>query len=170
MLGTFPPCNFSLDYPEEILEWKLYMLHWHVFTWIWETCHAWYQQVVITGREMKASRSLSHWIIESADYVLLIKLLILSTELFSVLTQSGWYFSLCIAWRSQQWWLYISVQCILDCLPVSVCTEPVHSDDQFTNSYSNPYKLFISDMLSLSVSGISKIVHCGILINTEGGG
>ena len=29
---------------------------------------------------------------------------------------------------------YISVQCILDCLPVYVSTEPVYSDDQFTNS------------------------------------
>ena len=36
---------------------------------------------------------------------------------------------------------YINVQCILDCLPVSVSTEPVYSDDQFANSYSNPYKL-----------------------------
>ena len=40
---------------------------------------------------------------------------------------------------------YISVRCILDCLPVSVGTEPVYSDDQLTNSYSNPYKLYISD-------------------------
>ena len=39
---------------------------------------------------------------------------------------------------------YIYVQYILDCLPVSVSTEPDYSDDQFTNSYSNPYKLFIS--------------------------
>ena len=36
---------------------------------------------------------------------------------------------------------YIDVQCILDCLPVSVSTEPVYSDDQFADSYSNPYKL-----------------------------
>ena len=36
---------------------------------------------------------------------------------------------------------YMNVQCILDCLPVSVSTEPVYSDDQFANSYSNPYKL-----------------------------
>ena len=36
---------------------------------------------------------------------------------------------------------YFNVQCILDCLPVSVSTEPVYSDDQFANSYSNPYKL-----------------------------
>ena len=39
---------------------------------------------------------------------------------------------------------YIGVQCILDCLSVSVSTELVYSDDQFTNSYSNPYKLCIS--------------------------
>ena len=32
-----------------------------------------------------------------ADYVQPIKIIILSTELFSVLTQSGWSFSLCIA-------------------------------------------------------------------------
>ena len=81
--------------------------HWHVFTWIWETYLAWYQQVVFTGREMGAGRSLSHWIIESAVYLQPIKMLILSTELFSVLTQSGWYFALCIAWCSQQWWLIL---------------------------------------------------------------
>ena len=39
---------------------------------------------------------------------------------------------------------YINVQCILDCLPVSVSTEPVYSDDQFAHSYSNPYKLNIN--------------------------
>ena len=79
--------------------------HWHVFTWISETHLAWYQQAVITGREMGAGRSLSHWIIESAVYLQPIKRLIISTELFSVLTQSGWSFALCIAWCSQQWWL-----------------------------------------------------------------
>ena len=62
---------------------------------------------------MKASRSLSHWIVESAFYLQPIKMVILSTN----------------------------VQCILDCLPVSVSTEPVYSDDQFANSYLNPYKL-----------------------------
>ena len=41
---------------------------------------------------------------------------------------------------------YINVQCILDCLPVSVSTEPAYSDDQFANSYSNPYKLCINGM------------------------
>ena len=40
---------------------------------------------------------------------------------------------------------YISVQCILDSLPFSVSTEPVCSDDQFTNGYSNPYELYISE-------------------------
>ena len=43
---------------------------------------------------------------------------------------------------------YIDVQCILDCFPVSVRTEPVYSDDQFANSYSNPYKLYINDLRS----------------------
>ena len=37
---------------------------------------------------------------------------------------------------------YINVQCILDCLPVFVSTEPVYSDDHFVNSCSNPYKLY----------------------------
>ena len=58
--------------------------------------------------------------------------------------QSGCSFALCIASSSQQWWLYNSVQWILDCLPVSVNTEPVYSDDQFAHSYSNPWKLQIS--------------------------
>ena len=39
---------------------------------------------------------------------------------------------------------YTNVQCILDCLPVSVSTEPVYSDDQFADSFSNPYKLYIN--------------------------
>ena len=39
---------------------------------------------------------------------------------------------------------YISVQCILDSLLVSVSTEPVYSDDQFAHSYSNSYKLNIN--------------------------
>ena len=60
--------------------------HWHVFTWIWETNFAWYQQAVITGREMGAVRNQSHWIIESADYLQSIKMLTLSTESFSVLS------------------------------------------------------------------------------------
>ena len=38
----------------------------------------------------------------------------------------------------------LHMQCILDCLPVSVSTEPVYSDDQCANSYSNPYKLYIN--------------------------
>ena len=38
-----------------------------------------------TGREM--AENLSRWIIKSADYLQPIKMLILSTELFSVLTQ-----------------------------------------------------------------------------------
>ena len=36
------------------------------------------------------------------------------------------------------------MQCILDCLPVSVSTELLYSDDQFASSYSNPYKLYIN--------------------------
>ena len=51
-------------------------------------------EAVITGREMGAGRSLSHWIIESAVYLQPINMLILSTEFFSVLTQSGWSFAL----------------------------------------------------------------------------
>ena len=35
---------------------------------------------------------------------------------------------------------YINVQCILDCLPVSIGSELVYSDDQFVNSYSNMLK------------------------------
>ena len=44
--------------------------------------------------EMGAGRSLSHWISESAVNLQPIKMLVLSTELFSVLTQSGWSFAL----------------------------------------------------------------------------
>ena len=42
---------------------------------------------------------------------------------------------------------YIDVQCILDCLTVSVGTEPVYSDDQFANSYLNPHKLYINEQI-----------------------
>ena len=49
-------------------------------------CLARYQQAVITGREMRAGRNLSHWIIKAADYRQPIKMLILSFKLFSVLT------------------------------------------------------------------------------------
>ena len=55
-----------------------------------ENGHQWVQ-------EMGAGGSLSHWIIGSAVYLQPIKMLTLSTELFSVLTQSGWSFALCIA-------------------------------------------------------------------------
>ena len=58
------------------------------FIWIWETSMAWYQQVVITGREMGAGKNLNHWIIKSVDYLHPTKMLILSTDFFSVLTQS----------------------------------------------------------------------------------
>ena len=86
---------------------------------------------------MGAGRSLSHWIIESAVDLQPIKMLIISTELFSK------WVVFCIVHCIMQsaMMAYINVQCILDCLPVSVSTEPVYSDDQFANSYSNPYKL-----------------------------
>ena len=48
---------------------------------------------------------------------------------------------------------YTNVQCILDCLPVSVSTEPVYSDDQFADSYSNPYKLYINAHSIIVCSG-----------------
>ena len=59
---------------------------------------------------------------------------------------SGWSFTLCITSYSQQLWLIYNVQCILDCFPVSVNTEPFYSHDQFAHSYSNPYKRYISDL------------------------
>ena len=55
------------------------------------------QQAVIAGREMGAGRSLSHWIIKTAVNHQPIKMLIISTELFSVLTENGWSFALRIA-------------------------------------------------------------------------
>ena len=73
--------------------------HWHVFTWIWETCLAWYRQVVITGREMGADRNLKNLIIKSVDYLNSTKMLILSTELFSVRTQSVVFLTLCITFH-----------------------------------------------------------------------
>ena len=96
--------RFMMERLSSVIPCIINWLHWHVLTWIWETHLTWYQQADVTGRGMGAGRSLSHWIIESADYLQPIKMLILSTELFSVLTQSGWSFSLCIAWCSQQRW------------------------------------------------------------------
>ena len=90
---------------------------------------------------MGAVRSLSHWIIESAVYLQPIKRLIISTELFSVLTQKWVVFCIVHCMMQSAMMAYMNVQCIMDCLPVSVSTEPVYSDDQFANSYSNPYKL-----------------------------
>ena len=54
-----------------------------------------------------------------------------------------------------------SVKCILDCLPVSVRTETVYSDDQFANRYSNPYKLYISapGMLGASCFDTCQVVQ-----------
>ena len=66
----------------------------------------------------------------SADYLQPIKRLIKSTELFLVLTEWAW---LCIAHCTMQSAVMIfiySVKCILDCLPVSVITETVYTDDQ----------------------------------------
>ena len=37
------------------------------------------------------------------------------------------------------------VQYIFDCLNVSVTAEPVYSRDQYAHSWTNPYKLYISD-------------------------
>ena len=128
----------------DLMAWYMIENHWHTFTWIWERYHAWYQRAVNTGREMGAGRSLNHWIIESADYLQPIKMLIISTEFFSVLTQSGWVFCIVHCMMQSAMIAYINVQCILDCLPVSVSTEPVYSDDQCANSYSNPHKLYIN--------------------------
>ena len=56
---------------------------------------------------------------------------------------------------------YINVQCILDCLPVSVSTEPAYSDDQFANSYSNPYKLYINVQPCFKFITDQKLCHFG---------
>lgn len=58
--------------------------HWHLLTWIQETYPVWYRQTVITGIEMGAGRNVSHLIIEYADYHQPIKMLILSTVIFSI--------------------------------------------------------------------------------------
>ena len=55
---------------------------------------------------------------------------------------------------------YINVQCILDCLPVSVSTEPVYSDDQFANSYSNPYKLIYQWLQAVRLSKAIMVEMC----------
>ena len=86
---------------------------------------------------MGASRSLSHWIIESAVYLQPVKILILSTELFSGHTQSIVHFIFYSMMQSATM-AYIDVQCLLDCIPASVGTEPVYS-------YSNPYQLYINE-------------------------
>ena len=75
-------------------------------------------------------------------------MLIQSTEIFSVLTQWVVFYIVNYIMQSAmmpQWWLIYNVQWILDCFPVSVSTEPPYSHDQFAHSYSNPYKLYISD-------------------------
>ena len=63
--------------------------HWHVFTWIWETNLSWSQQMVLTGRERWTGISLSHWSVVSAGNRQPIKRLLISAELFSVLTKAG---------------------------------------------------------------------------------
>ena len=138
--------------------------HCHVFTWIWEMCLAWYQQADITGRQMVAGRNVSHWIIKFADYIQPIKLFILNCFLCFL---SGWCLTLYIMSScSQQWWLIYNVQCILDCFPVSVSTEPLYSDDQFPRSYSNPYKLYISyALIVIEKTNPDDKVHYGIEIN-----
>ena len=69
-------------------------------------------------------------------------MLILNTEIvFSAYTKRGFCIVHCMMQSAMM--AYIDVQCILDCLPIPVSTEPVYSDDQFANSYSNPYKLYI---------------------------
>ena len=127
--------EFNLCYPKITCQ-----NHWHVLTWIWETCLARYQLAVITVREMRAGRNLSHWINESADYLQPIKMLILSTELVQCL-DSVYSFALCIRATScsQQWSLIYDLQCILDCFPVFVSTELLYFDDQLVHSYWNPY-------------------------------
>ena len=91
------------------------------FIWIWETSMAWYQPVVITGREMGAGKNLNHWIIKSVDYLHPTKMLILITDFFfSAYTVGGF----------------------LHCSLHGTVTEALHSDDQFAHSYSNPYKLY----------------------------
>ena len=67
------------------------------------------------------------------------------TSFIFAYTVGGWSFAFCITSCSQQWWLIYDLQCILDCFPMSVSTEPLYSDDQFAHSYSNPYKLYISE-------------------------
>ena len=52
---------------------------------------------------------------------------------------------------------YINVQCILDCLPVPISTESVNTDDQFANSYSNPYTLYINGW---AMVGLGLVLGC----------
>ena len=55
-----------------------------------------------------------------------------------------------------------------DCFPVSVRTEPVYSIDKFGHSYSNPYKLYISEWRSMTMvwrEGNSLPVHSNTIHN-----
>ena len=96
--------------------------------------------MVFTWREIRAGKTWAIGKFKSADYLQLTKTLILSTEVGDL------FHCVWIARCSQQWWwLIYNVQCILDCLPVSVRTEPLYSDDQFAYSYSSPNDPYISD-------------------------
>ena len=52
-----------------------------------------------------------------------------------------------------------SVKCILDCLPVPVSTETVYSNDQFANSYSNPYKKHDINYISVLLALLFKLIY-----------
>ena len=76
--------------------------HCHVFTWVWETYLAWYQQAVITGREIRAGRSLSHrWV------VFCIVLHMVQSAMIAYIWCAMHYrlpSCFCRHWTSLQWW------------------------------------------------------------------
>ena len=128
-INIFMCCKYCRILYQYVIVFRIYWDHCHVFTQIWERCFAWYQQAVIIGREMRAGRNLGCRIIKSGDYFHLIKTLIQSTEIFSVLTQWVVFYIVNYIMQSAmmpQWWLIYNVQCILDCFPVSVSTEPLY--------------------------------------------
>ena len=75
-------------------------------------------------REMNRQKS-EPLVIFSADYLQSIKRLIISTELFSVLTVWVWLYIVDRIMQSAKMIYIYSVQYIVDCLPVSVSTETV---------------------------------------------
>ena len=85
--------------PGLIRIWAIIPTHCHVFTWIWETHLIWYKQVVITGREMGADRTLSYyWITKSDVYLQPIKRFIISTDhhevkmhIVYIFTKEAWF-------------------------------------------------------------------------------